>query len=462
MKMQNDAEAISQELLSELFTDETFCPSEPTSIEETGLSDTFIEALICKHLATIGTSSGRAIAEHLCLPISVLSDLLDSLRTRQIVTHAGSAALNDYFYTLTEHGGQRATAYLGECAYVGPAPVPLAEYILSVDAQSITSEEPDYEQLGKAFEGISVEPKLFRSLGPAVNSGSGMFLFGAPGNGKSTIAKRITMCFGQKIWIPNAIIDGGHLIKLYDPAFHTIVDDEASSLLKTKDRDRRWLKVQRPTVMVGGELTMDNLELSHNPNGNVCEAPLHMKSNCGCLLLDDLGRQRIAPNELLNRWIVPLECRHDFLTLPSGKKIRIPFDQLIIFSTNLEPEDLVDEAFLRRIPHKIEIGDPSEEEFHYLFQLYCESFCIEYRKEVVNYLIDTYYRPVNRAMRRCHARDLIKQMASYCRYNHVRFELLPEYVDYAVDSYFALVFKRHLLVDESEYPARNQMATDAV
>ncbi len=458
----NEKSEISQELLSELFTDDAFCPPEPTGLEQTGLSDTLIESLVCKHLATVGTSTGRSLSDNLCLPTTLLADMLDSLRTRQFVTHSGAAALNDYFYTLTEHGSRRAAAYLEECAYVGPAPVPLKEYVLSVDAQSITTEAPDFEQLGSAFEGISIEPKLFRTLGPAVNSGSGMFLFGSPGNGKSTIAKRITMCFGQKIWIPHAIIDGGHLIKLYDPAFHVAVEDEANSLIKTKDRDRRWLKIQRPTVIVGGELTMDNLEISHNARGNVCEAPLHMKSNCGCLLLDDLGRQRIAPNELLNRWIVPLECRHDFLTLPSGKKIQVPFDQLIIFSTNLEPEDLVDEAFLRRIPHKIEIGDPNEEEFYYLFQLYCDSFGIEFRKDVVSYLIEKYYRPVNRAMRRCHARDLIKQVASFCRYNHLQLELLPEYLDYAVESYFALVFKRQLGVQDAENLADTELALNAV
>ena len=452
----NATSDISPELLSELYLDDTFCPRAPTCLEETGLGDTLIESLICKHLATVGTSSGRSISDNLCLPISLLSDVLDSLRTRQLVTHAGAAALNDYIYTLTEHGSRRAAEFLEECAYVGPAPVPLHEYVLSVDAQSITSEAPDYDQLGNAFEGISVEPKLLRALGPAVNSGAGMFLFGAPGNGKSTVAKRITMCFGQKIWIPHAILEAGHLIKLFDPAFHMIVDDEASGLLTTKDRDRRWIKIERPTVVVGGELTMDNLEINHSPRSNVCEAPLHMKSNCGCLLLDDLGRQRIAPNELLNRWIVPLECRYDFLTLPGSKKIQVPFDQLIIFSTNLEPEDLVDEAFLRRIPHKIEIGDPNEEEFHYLFRLYCESFGCEYRKEVVNNLIARHYRPVNRAMRRCHPRDLIKQVASYCRYHHLDLELRPEYLDYAVESYFALVFKRHLLADASTSGDRHE------
>ena len=197
-----------------------------------------------------------------------------------------------------------------------------------------------------------------------------MFLYGAPGNGKSTLAKRLTMCFGQEIWIPRALLDDGQLIKLYDPAFHHAVESQRKSLIKVAEHDRRWIKIRRPTVVVGGELTMDNLEIRHDPTSNVSEAPLQLKSNCGCLLIDDFGRQRIDPAELLNRWIVPLENHYDFLTLATGKKIQVPFEQLIIFSTNLEPEDLVDEAFLRRIPYKIEIGDPSEEEFHRLFELY--------------------------------------------------------------------------------------------
>jgi len=184
---------------------------------------------------------------------------------------------------------------------------------------------------------------------------------------------------------------------------------------------------------------MDNLELRYNVSSNTCEAPLQLKSNCGCLLLDDFGRQRVSPADLLNRWIVPLETQHDFLTLPSGKKIQVPFDQLIIFSTNLEPEDLVDEAFLRRIPYKIHMTDPSDEEFHYLFRMYCRPFGCEYRKDVVNYLLDEHYKKKGRKRRRCHARDLLLQIRNYCQYNSLELELLPEYFDKAVATYFTMV-----------------------
>lgn len=436
-----DTTEIDEQLRSVLFSEDDFCPAEPKALHETGLNPSLIEGLICKYLATAGTSSGRIIAKTLCLPFSVLSELFDSLRTRQIMTHVGSAPFNDYYYVLTEHGHSRAATFSSACAYVGPAPVPLAQYINSVHAQAITWTAPKYDQLMDAFRGISVSPKLVAKLGPAVNSGAGMFLYGPPGNGKSTLAKRITSCFGQKIWIPHAIVEGGQLIKFYDAAFHRIADDSDKVVLRVPPVDTRWIQIWRPTVVVGGELRMEDLEIHHSKDGNVSEAALQMKSNCGTLLLDDFGRQRVAPGDLLNRWIIPLECRHDFLTLANGKRIQVPFEQLIIFSTNLEPEDLVDEAFLRRIPYKIEVDDPSEEEFHYLFRLHCESLNCEYRKDVVAYLVDTHYRPKQRAMRRCHPRDLLSQIRSFCRYHELEFELLPEYFDQVVECYFTMVFK---------------------
>src|SRR5262249_27397656 len=221
-----------------------------------------------------------------------------------------------------------------------------------------TAEAPKRKELEEAFHDISVDPNMFARLGPAVNSGTGLFLYGAPGNGKTTLAERITLCFGQAVWIPRALIAEGEIIKLYDPAYHTLVGAGEGRLIREDSHDPRWIKVRRPTVLVGGELTMDSLEIRHNPHTRISEAPLQLKSNCGSLLIDDFGRQRMNPLELLNRWIVPLEKHYDFLTLGSGMKIQVPFDQLIIFSTNLEPKDLVDEAFLRRIPYKVNVPDP--------------------------------------------------------------------------------------------------------
>ncbi len=342
--------------LQTFLSDERFCPTEPRTLEQTGLSPSLVESLICKHLAISGTASGRGIAENICLPFRILEDLYAGLRTRQILVHSGTAPFNDYYYMLTEQGLQRAKTYQHACAYCGPAPVPFRDYVIAVEAQCISTESPTHEELAGACAEISVDKQLFDMIGPAVNSGAGMFLYGHSGNGKSTLAKSITACFGQEIWIPRVIVDDSQMVKLFDPSCHHEVVQGNTGILKGQDFDRRWIRVRRPTVCVGGELTMDNLEIRHDPVSNISEAPLQMKSNCGCLVIDDFGRQRIEPTELLNRWIVPLESRYDFLTLPSGKKIQVPFEQLIIFSTNLEPRDLVDEAFLRRIPYKIESG----------------------------------------------------------------------------------------------------------
>jgi predicted ATPase with chaperone activity len=216
--------------------------------------------------------------------------------------------------------------------------------------------------------------------------------------------------------------------------------------------DRRWVRIRRPTVVVGGELTLDSLELSHDRSTNVCEAPLQMKSNCGCLLIDDFGRQRISPQELLNRWIIPLENRHDFLTLGSGKKIQIPFEQLILFSTNLEPDDLVDEAFLRRIPYRIEVGDPDEREFHHLFQLEADRVGCPYNPQAVEHLLEKHYRHSNRPKRRCHARDLMLLIRHHCVYHDLRFEMLPEYFDQVATRFFSCTQVKPALPTQDSFP----------
>lgn len=438
---EHETTTIDPSLLRTLLEDDAFHPTEPSTLEETGLSETLVESLICKQLAMFGNSTGRSLANEICLPFSVVGRILDALRSRKLVAHVSPTRLNDFIYVLTEKGIVHAQELMRDSPYVGPAPVRLSEYVLSVEAQSISHEAPDRDRLQRACQAISVDPKLFQALGPAINSSGGMFLYGAPGNGKSTLARHITACFGQKIWIPYSVIESGQIIKLFDAQFHRVAEDGDDGPLRTTSFDRRWVRIQRPTVVVGGELTLENLELRHHRDSNVCEAPLQMKSNCGCLLIDDFGRQRIAPKDLLNRWIVPLDARHDFLTLPSGKKIQVPFEQIVIFSTNLEPEDLVDEAFLRRIPYKIRATDPTDEEFHHLFRMYCEKFACEYRKDVVNYLLDAHYRPCNRAKRRCHPRDLLIQVRNYCRYNGQPMEMLPEYFDIVVQSYFAMVLK---------------------
>lgn len=432
-------------LLSLLLGGERFWPTEPHSAEELGLSEPFLESLVSRVLLSGGNSSGRGIASEVCLPFRIVEATLERLRTRRLVTHCGSGSLNDYVYGLTDDGRARARTFHSECAYVGPAPVPLSDYVISVEAQAICDEPVRKSDLLDSFHDISVSSEMLDMLGPAVNSGSGMFLYGAPGNGKSTIANRITSCFGQEVWIPRCVIDGRQIITLFDPAYHHEVEQPGDN----SPWDKRWVRIRRPTVVVGGELTMDNLEIRHDPATNISEAPLQMKSNCGCLLIDDFGRQRISPAELLNRWIVPLENHHDFLTLSTGKKIQIPFEQLIIFSTNLEPSDLVDEAFLRRIQYRIELGDPEEQEFQYLFQIAAEKYNCDYNPEAVEWLLQEHYRSTGRPLRRCHPRDLLLQVRNLCTYNDLPFEMLPEHFNTVSTGFFTRIETKDLTPDSA-------------
>ncbi|QDU55095.1 ATP-binding protein [Aeoliella mucimassa] len=430
------AKTTDKSLVAALGLDNGFLPPEPRSLEETGLSGAVIEDLILKVVQNAGSMTGRQVAELICLPLPILEDRFTVLRNRQHIAPTGSAMLGDYVYQLTDKGRERARLAMQDSAYTGPAPVPLEDYVDSVEAQTIRSEKPKRPQLEEAFSDINVEPEMLAQLGPAISAGKGMFIYGPPGNGKTTVAQRITRCFGQNILIPYAIIEDGQIIKLYDAACHERVGSQLSNLLKTHEHDQRWVRIRRPTVVVGGELTMDSLELKHDPVSHISEASLQLKSNCGSLLIDDFGRQRVNPTELLNRWIVPLENRIDYLSLANGKKIQVPFEQLIIFSTNLEPHDLADDAFLRRIPFKIEVGAPSREEFVKLFGIFSKKLKVSCPPDALEYLLARHYESCNRPLRRCQARDLLDQALHYCEYNEIPPVATPEILDHAVNNYF--------------------------
>ncbi len=417
-----------------------FWPSEPTSLEDAGVSSTLVESLLCQALQAVGTQSGRKLAEQVGLPFAIIDQQLSNLRARQIVAHARSAPLNDYYYALTENGQRRAIQHQQTFKYSGLAPVPLADYLLSVEAQANQYTPIERQQLLEALQDISFETSWLDFLGPAVNSNGGIFLYGPPGNGKTTLARCLTKLRGESVWIPHAVIDDGMIIKLFDAAYHR--PKQASNqgqMVDTQAYDRRWVRVERPTVVVGGELTLENLEIRHDPRTNTCEAPLQLKSNCGSLLIDDFGRQRVAPSELLNRWIIPLENKIDFLTLPTGKKIAVPFEQIVLFSTNLQPHDLVDEAFLRRVPFKIEIKDPGEQEFTSLFRLACDSMGFPWRAEVVTQLIHGFFKANRLPLRRCYPRDLLKQVRAYCTYRGEPLDLRIDYLQHACRNYFGSI-----------------------
>ncbi len=416
-----------------------FSPRKPLTLEEAGLARDFVEKLILRFLHVNGASAGRVVARRLGLCFRIVDPLLSALKTEMLIVQRRTACAGDYEYTLTEAGDDRARRYMRACAYAETAPVPVEDYVASVAAQSLTQLEVTEDNLREAFEDLLMEGEMLERLGPAIAAGRGMFLYGAPGNGKTSVAERIAGCFGSTIWIPRTLLVDGMFVRLFDPVLHEIVENQDSVLLGESLEDPRWVHIKRPTVVVGGELTMDQLEMRHDNVSHVSEAPLQMKSNCGVLLIDDFGRQAMPVSQLLNRWIVPLEKRYDFQKLPSGKKIQVPFDQLVVFSTNLVPKDLVDEAFLRRIPYKIEAMDPTPEQFRHIAMMVAPKLGLHPTPEQIDDLIERYFTSIGRPMRCCHPRDLLLQVRSWCIYHRRPLEMSEEAVAFAVKNYFSVM-----------------------
>ncbi len=420
--------------------DEPFIPRIPKTLDETGISETLVEELILRFLLARGEASGRMIASQVRLPFLLIEPILNRLKYEQMTAYRGANSVNDYIHVLSEQGRERARQYNLRTTYFGAAPVRLEDYCQAVKLQSVETQRPKREELLQAFKDLLIDKRMLTKLGPAVNSGRGMFLYGYPGNGKTSIAERITQAFGKYIWIPRAISIDGEIMRIYDPMNHEPAPvARGDGYLNDSGVDERWIRIRRPTIIAGGELTMDMLEVRRDKETNINEAPLQLKSNCGVLVIDDFGRQRMRVDELLNRWIVPLEKRYDFLNMSSGKKIQVPFDQLVIFSTNLQPKDLVDDAFLRRIPYKIEVENPSEAAFRKLFEIMCPRVGIPYNAQVIEYLIERHYKPVNRPFRNCHPRDLLLQVKNFCLYQDLPMELKDEYVDFACENYFSIM-----------------------
>ncbi|MBL8815840.1 MAG: AAA family ATPase [Planctomyces sp.] len=419
----------------------TFVPRQPRSLKEIGIPQIIVEKIIIKFLFQIGSDTGRRIAAQLKLPYRILEPLLKQLRSDKHIDLSGTTATGDSEYCITDFGRDRARRYSDESTYFGSVPVSLDEYRSSVAAQTIAGQVVTRVDLERAFKGLIINQSMMNRLGPAINSGRGMFLFGEPGNGKTSIAERVTSAFGSTVWIPRAIEIEGEIMRIFDPGIHDEVKEStpSSTLLDSQDIDRRWVQIRRPTVIAGGELTMDELEVTQNPTSRICESPLQVKSNCGTLVIDDFGRQKMPVDMLLNRWIVPLEKRYDFLNMPNGKKIQVPFDQLIIFSTNLEPKDLVDGAFLRRIPYKIEVPDPSEAEFRELCKIMCGVMNFQHDPDVIDYLIETHYKSVYRPFRLCQPRDLLLQVRNYCQFHGEPLSLSKAAFDAAVENYFSVM-----------------------
>ena len=412
----------------------------PTSIEETGLAVDQIEQLLVKTFYG-GEMTGLTLADRVRLPFTILEPLVERLRAERLIEVRGASGTSgaSYRYALTDLGRDRARLYLDANQYTGAAPVPLEAYVAYMRALQQGRGYIDRERLRSGFAHLIVDDKILEQLGPAVNANKALFLYGSPGNGKTVIAEGLGRAIGGDMYMPHALDIDGHIITMYDPTVHQSLETDepdSTSLIAAAPRDRRWVRIKRPVVMVGGELTLEMLDLTFNSLAKFYEAPIQLKANGGVFLVDDFGRQRVRPQELLNRWIVPLESRVDFLTLHTGKKFQVPFDVLIVFATNLDPKDLADEAFLRRIPYKIPVADPTVEQFTRIFELNCQKRQMPFHQVMVAYLQRRHYGPHGRPLRACHPRDLLDQVSAMCRYRGIEPTISRELLDAACAAYF--------------------------
>ena len=420
----------------------SFEPPMPKSIEETGLGLGFLADLAIKIMYFEGYISGYEIADTMKLTYAgVVDEVLEFLKREQFCEVKGAGGLGEsgYQYVISVKGSEKAREVLDRGQYVGPAPVPLEAYTDAFRRQPLQKVAIHQRVVRQALSHLVLNERIYSRLGPAVNSGRSVFLFGPPGNGKTAIAESIgMMIFRDNIYVPYAVEVDGQIIKVFDSINHRPVEENggASSSKKGNRMDRRWVKIHRPFIVTGGELTLEGLDLVYDSVSKYYEAPFQMRANGGMLLIDDFGRQQVRPRALLNRWIVPLEKRVDFLTLHTGRKIEIPFDVLIAFATNLAPTDLVDEAFLRRIRHKIEIRDPSFEEYREIFQRVCAQKGVPYDEKALAYLLQEHYIKPQIPLRACHPRDIIDQLIDIARYQNRPPVLAKDLIDQACEAYF--------------------------
>ena len=411
-----------------------FFPRAPESLEAAGLSATLVEEHLLRCLHAAPQSSGAQLALACGLSFHAIGPVIDTLRQQQLVEIRGQRGIGDagYAYVLTTKGTARGQEALDKTMYRGPLPVPIAEYMASVKGQPIDMRLVTAARVREAFADLVAPDSVSDKIGPSIMSGSALFLFGAPGNGKTAMAERISRVLSDPIFIPHAIEVDGAIVKLFDPLVHRLVECNS-----TPGQDHRWVQIHRPLVIAGGELTLDGLDLLWSGTGRYYEAPLQLKANGGVLLIDDFGRQQMRPMDMLNRWIVPLEKHVDYLTLATGKRVQVPFEQMLVFATNLEPASLADEAFLRRIRFKLRLGDPTPEQFQEIFRRECVSRGLQFSPDGVRYMVERWW--ADQPLRMCQPRDVLDQLVAIAHYQGVQPDTASHrLLDEACSSYFAM------------------------
>jgi predicted ATPase with chaperone activity len=426
-------------------------PASPETLKETGLSSGLLTDLILRSLYQRGQMLGLDLAKFLCLPFKIVDEGIRFLKDEKCIEVTGGELVGrvSYKFNLTDLGRRRAQDAHQQCAYVGPAPVPLEDYVEQTYRQAVTGIACTPDVLRSSFSHLVLKEDLFNAIGPAVVSGRSVFIYGPPGNGKTAMARAIgdfMNSAGGSIYVPYAIQAEGGIVTIFDPSIHQadesagggddITDARVRELLNSGTVDARWVRIRRPVVVTGGELNLEMLDLRYNSAANFYQAPLHVKANGGVFLIDDFGRQLVSPKELLNRWILPLEDRHDFLTVASGKKFQVPFEQLIIFSTNLDPKDLVDDAFLRRIRHKVQVHAPTREVYEKIFAAVCKRLGMSPLPEAIDYLYTRYYTQ-GRTPRASDCRDLLEIVQSICRYRRQPVHLTRDLIAESATSFIA-------------------------
>jgi hypothetical protein len=423
-----------------------FWPAQPRNLEETGLTATFIEELVLKALFAAGEMRGMDLAARLQLPTTIVDDTIEGLRRQKYVDIRGGGGSgvgkSTMIYQLTPFVTDVLRQINDRNRYNGPAPIPFQEWTAAVKKQTVRGTRVTRARLEDKFGDLIIRDYIYDGIGPAMNSGRAIFFYGPPGNGKTAICQGMVNCFEGDVFIPYALLIDDFVVKIFDANLHKPVEDDGAP-----PYDRRWVRCKRPLVVVGGELTLEMLDLVYSPEVKYYEAPFQMKASNGMLLIDDFGRQKVSPKDLLNRWIVPLESDIDMLTLHTGKKVQVPFDVFAAFSTNLDPSALVDDAFLRRVRYKLEVQRPDEEQFHEIFQVMCRKRGVPYDAAAVDYLIDTHYRPLGRSFAACQPRDLLDQVIDMARYQDMEPRLTPALLDAAVRGYFVR-FERDPLADK--------------